>query len=355
MSGRVIIANCLVICCCLLSAPASAVTFNAFADVVFGDSSRAGETSSFELGKLDLWGTQFIDEDRKLKAFIELVVEPEDHDFVVDLERLWVEYAIDPKLKIRAGRFHTSLGFWNRVFHHGAHMQVSVGRPLFLEFEDEDNTILPVHTVGVMGIKIFEPAAGKLHIELQLGNGSHIHDDEINPSSKGDEDSNKEIVARLFFSPGFVNGLGLGVSYLNQTVSLDDGLGNISKLVDQTILVGDISYIANRTEIFLEYYAIENEDTAGISRTSTAWYAQGAYTFSEIWTPYVRYEFSENIDPGDPYFITLLTSEYSQTVFGVRYDINPNSSIKLEGRSVEEPGLIDNSSSSYWLQWTFAF
>jgi hypothetical protein len=341
--------------CCLLSASVSAVTFNAFADVVFGDSDRAGEISGFELGRLDLWGTHIIDEERKLKAFIELVVESEDDEFIIDLERLWVEYAIDPKFKIRAGRFHTALGYWNRVFHHGAHMQVSVGRPLFLGFEDKDTAMLPSHTVGVMAVKDFEPAVGKLRVELQIGNGTHIHVNELNPSISGDEDNDKAIVARLFFSPRFIDGLGLGISYLSQEISFKDDVGNISDLVDQNILVADVSYIANKTEIFLEYYVIENEDTAGITHTSTAWYAQGTYTFSEKWTPYLRYEFSKDIDPNDPYFITLLTSEYSQTVVGVRYDINYNSSIKLEGRSLDEPSLIDSSSSSIWAQWTFAF
>lgn len=356
MSGRVMIANCLVMCCCLISAPASAVTFNAFADVVFGDSSRADAPSGFELGTLDLWGTQIIDEDEKLKVFFELVVEPKEHDFVVDLERLWVEYAVNPKTKIRAGRFHTSLGYWNRTFHHGAHIQVSVDRPRFLGFEHRGAAMLPIHTVGVMGIADFEPAAGKLRIEVQLGNGSHINIDELNPSNAGDTNNNKEMVARLFFSPGFVDGLGLGLSYLNQTVSWDtSGTGNIIKLVDQNILVGDISYSARQAELLLEYYSIDNEDTAGISRTSTAWYAQGAYTFSETWTPYVRYEFSKDIDPDDPYFLTLLTNEYSQTVLGIRYDLTHTSSVKLEARSLEEPGLINSSSSSYWMQWTFAF
>ena len=355
MSGRATVKNCLVMVCCLFSLPATAVTFNAFFDVVFESSDSAGKVSGFELGKLDLWGSHVLDEDRRIKAFFELVIEESSiGDFKFEPERLWMEYAVNQQLKIRAGRFHTALGYWNRTFHHGAHMQTSVFRPLFLEFEDEALAMLPSHTVGVMVLANFKPAAGNLHLELQAGNGSYYDGVQLNPNSSGDVDNNKAIATRVVFSPDYFQGLGLGLSYYTSAVS-EDSAGNIIKLVDQTIVAGELSYNQNNTEIILEYFSINNEDTAGISRTSTAWYAHGAYTIFDIWTPYVRYETLEDIDLSDPYFNRLGTFRYEHAIFGVRYDLADNSSIKIEAMHMDIPAAVDSTVNSLRSQWTLAF
>ncbi len=365
MSNKKFVIGFLVCISLLFSVPpAMALSLNLFGDATFGDSSKSGDVAGFSLGQLDLWATQKIDREGKMKGFVEFVIESPGGGFVVDLERIWVSYNqnIGPvAAQVRAGRFHTSLGYWNRVHHHGAHMQTSVFRPLFLDFEDGDTAILPTHIIGIMGIADLDLGLGILHLELQVGNGSYYDGGELNPNNAGDVDQDKGIATRIVFSPAAIEGLGGGFSlYVNPT-SMDDGTGSgaVIDLVNQRIYVVDLSYVENNIEFIFEHYWISNEDKrTGFSqttRTSTAWYVQGGYTFFEAVTPYVRHENFENMSVADPYFATLGSSEYSQTVVGTRFDIVQNSSVKLEGRFVQEPAAMGGSSQSYWMQWTFGF
>jgi len=348
---RKVILSLVAVCWSMLSMSASALELHAFADVTYSDSSRSGENPGFSLGQLDLWGTHVIDKEGKLKTFVELVVESPGSGFVLDLERLWVEYDVNPNFRVRAGRFHTSLGYWNRTYHHGSHMQTTVFRPLFLDFEDGPTAIMPTHTVGLMGVGDFNMAQGDLHLEVQLGNGAYFNGAELDPNNAGDADKGKALVGRLVFKPAAVDGLGIGVSYLNNPVSQLTG-GVVVDLVDQQIYGLDAAYDENDLELIFEYFSLNNKDTAGTSRTSSAWYFQAGYAYSEVLMPYFRYEEMKDIDASDPYFITLGTTEYSQSVLGVRYDLVDNSSLKLEARSLDEP---TESSDSYWMQWTMAF
>jgi len=350
MPGK-IVASVFAACLSILTLPASALDLNAFGDITYGNSSKNGENPGFSLGQLDLWGTHIIDEDRKMKAFMEVVIESSDDGFVVDLERLWIDYALKPNIHVRGGRFHSSLGHWNRKYHHGSQVQTTVFRPLFLDFEDGSTAILPTHIVGLMGVANFDMEQGTLHMEVQVGNGSYFNGSELDPNNGGDVDSGKAIVGRAVFKPDMLEGLAMGVSLFNNPVSQLSG-GAIVDLVDQQIYDIDIVYDENDYEILFEHYWIKNKDTVGTSRTSTAWYAQLGYAFTQSMMPYFRYENMKDVDANDPYFLALATSQYSQSLVGVRYDLNDSSSLKLEGRSLSEPG---ESSNSFWLQWTFAF
>lgn len=349
------------------TAPAIAVDLNVFGDVTFGDSEETGEVSGFSLGQLDFWATHKIDPDGRFRTFLELVVESPGEGFIVDLERLWVEFRPASAFRVRGGRFHTSLGHWNRAFHHGTHMQTTVFRPLFLDFEDGKSAILPTHMVGLMGVADQDIGAGHFHFEFQFGNGSSFEQGgELNPGSSGDVDSEKGLAARLIFAPTFLEGLGIGSSFYLNDISLTTGGVVTSDLVDQMIYQADLTFLDQfdtNIEFIFEHYWVVNEDGAGKSETTTVWYVQLAKTFRDMATPYVRYEAFENIHD-DPYFRALgftgpgaTKSEYTQVVYGARFDfdiaIGAATSVKVEGRTTDEPGK--GSINSYWLQWTFGF
>lgn len=346
----------IVYCSIFILATADALQLHAFGDVTFENTTKSGEAPGFKLGQLDLWATQKIDRQGKLKTFLELVIESPGEGFLIDLERLWVSYTFMPELELRAGRFHSSLGYWNQMHHHGGHMQTTVFRPLFLDFEDGSTAILPTHIVGAMGIVDIGTGLGGLRFELQYGNGSSYNGSEIDPGSSGDLDTDKGIITRVVFSPAAIEGLGAGFSFYTNSIT---NTAMMSDLVDQKIYVADLTYFENNIEFIFEYYWVSNKDKRSgfseTSRTSPAWYVQGGYTFSDILTPYARYEYLDDIDSADPYFTTLGTTQYTQTVLGARYDIVQNSSVKIEGRFKDEPAAQGGSSESYHLQWTFGF
>ncbi|MFQ5560720.1 MAG: hypothetical protein ACE5FU_09060 [Nitrospinota bacterium] len=364
---------------------ATALEINGFGDITYSDSSKEVEDGgdnhgSFTLGQLDLWGTQRIDQDGKMKAFMELVVENDGEGFVVDLERLWVEYAVLPSVKIRGGRFHISMGHWNRTHHHGAHMQTSVSRPAFLDFEDGESAIFPSHMIGLMALADAGYEFGNFHLEIQFANGSSIKSvgttkepaAEIEPNNVIDVDNSKSIAARLIFSPTVIEGLNLGFSFVTNKV-LDDSTGALLPLVRQNIFETDITYQENNVEFIFEHYWINDRNDVqgsvdnGANYTSTAYFVQLGYTLFEALTPYVRWEYLDNINKDDVYFKALQPEnttvadpdykEYYQLIYGARYDLNYNSSVKIEGRSVsEDPSDFNKETSSVFLaQWTFAF
>jgi len=243
--------------------PVWAVDLHAFGDITYEDNDTTGGTSGFGLGQLDFWATHRIDEEGKMKAFLEIVVENAD-GWVIDLERLWVEYTLRSNIAIRGGRFHTSLGYWNREYHHGAHMQLTTFRPLFLDFEDGDFGIFPSHSVGLMGVADFDTGAGFWHYELQYGNGStflstedragNITPGEIDPKNVGDVDDGKGIAMRLKFFPSMVEGLGFGVSGVFNKVNEErtndlTGDTDVFTLSDQRITAFDVSYVENNFDL----------------------------------------------------------------------------------------------------------
>jgi len=375
MMKKRLILSLMVGLCLSWASPGNALDLSAFGDVTFSDSNN-GDPSGFSLGQLDFWATQKLGPEGKFKAFLELVVESPGSGFVVDLERLWVQYALLPGFDARAGRMHTSLGYWNRVHHHGAHMQTTVSRPLFLDFEDGETAVLPTHTVGVMSLINLDTSATGINIELQAGNGASHNGEEIDPNNVGDNDDSKGLAARVLFSPHALDGLGLGFSFnynkLNQTLINNDvnGDGNLDTTpsvteqdwVDQMIYEVDITFVdklETGIEFIAEYYVVDNEDPAGKSYSTSFWYVQAGKTLFDFATPYVRYESFEDVDAGDPYFKTLGTTEYSLGLVGVRFDFNltqgAETALKVEVGFKDEPEALGGSSESYAVQWTFGF
>ncbi len=360
--------------CFFWTSPGNALDLNVFGDVTFSDSNLSGEPSGFSLGQLDFWATQQLGPEGRFKTFLELVVESPGEGFVVDLERIWVQYSLTPRIDLRAGRVHTSLGYWNRIHHHGSHMQTTVARPLFLDFEDGETAVLPTHTVGVMSIINLDSSSGGITIELQVGNGASHNGEELDPNNVGDNDDSKALAARLVFSPYALDGLGIGFSFnynhLEQIILNNDvnGDGQVdvnpisitSDWVDQMIYSVDLTFVDKLTtgiEFISEYYVVDDEDPAtGNSHTTSFWYVQAGKTFFDFVTPYARYESFEDLDMRDPYFKTLGTTEYSLGLLGTRFDFNlvsgAESSIKIEARAKDEAA---GSSESYAVQWTFGF
>ena len=128
----------------LSSQSGHAFELNGFADVSFTKSTEGADefrNGDFAFGTLDLYFAQTLDD---IDILLELGVEEGDE---MDVERVTIGYTFSDALKVRAGRFHTPLGFWNTSYHHGVQLQPTIERPDFLKFED-DGVILPVHVIG---------------------------------------------------------------------------------------------------------------------------------------------------------------------------------------------------------------
>ncbi|MBI5560031.1 MAG: hypothetical protein HY883_02005 [Deltaproteobacteria bacterium] len=334
--------------------PQFGMNLGAFGDLNFSTGNRERKNDSFSIGEVSLYSTSNIGE--RLNFLLELGVEfkrnesGEIDETHVDIERLWAGYTFSDFLIARAGRFHSALGYWNRAYHHGKHLFVTVGRPFFLNFED-DNGVIPIHIVGVefSGTKL--TSIGRFRYDLEAGNGPRMKEDSMVPAknnlavnSTSDDNNSKQVVARFVLEPKAVSGLVVGIS--GTTFTVEKASSTIS--VNEAIYGADVYFKRGLLEFIAEYFRFRNRDAS-----ANAYYLQIAYTLDRF-TPYFRYE-TLNSDKDDPYLGALSGGgQRFQYIGGVKYDIDfINSSLKAQYRYDDEED--ENIHNVFELQWAFHF
>ncbi|MFZ3072736.1 MAG: hypothetical protein WA162_05810 [Thermodesulfobacteriota bacterium] len=322
----------------------------AFGDINYLTDSREKRNKSFSVGSLGLYVTG--DNNDRLNFLIEMVVVSHNDRSSIDLERVWVGYAFDDLLTVRAGRFHTALGYWNREYHHGRHLFLSVDRPFFLKFEDTGG-VIPVHIVGLELAGMKEFGGGRLKYVFEAGNGPGLmtdphgsvpHNQGLTPRTLTDNNDEKQFVLRLVLDSVSVKGLSIGVS--GTRYKAENYLKTIS--VTETVYGLDAHYVKGGLDLLGEYFRFENS-----REDADAYYAQAAYSIGRF-TPYLRYErlSSNSVDP----YLGRLTGGAArhQNIAGVRYEIDPAySSLKAQfRRDIKKDG---DDFDVFEFQWTFHF
>lgn len=316
-----------------------------FGDVNYSTKSREHPHDSFHIHETSLYGTANYGE--RLNFLAEIAFEDEE----ADIERIWAGYTFNDMLIIRAGKFHTAMGYWNKSYHHGRQLFTTVDRPFFLNFE-HDGGVLPIHITGleIEGSKVF--GIGRLKYEFELGNGPKFEevpetqvttDRMLDSNMSSDNNSSKQPILRVSLRPSAVQGLSVGVFATNFEV---DTVTIPKTGLDETIYGADISYAGNNFEFITEGFLFHNPDGDG-----NACYGQLSYTSGD-WTPYARYERLE-VQGGDPYFKDLPDGvDRRQTIAGLKYDIDPlRSNFKFQYRHDD----ATNDYDVFETQWAFHF
>lgn len=309
-----------------------------FGDVNYSTKSREHAQEAFFINELAIYSTASYGE--RLNFFTEIAFAQEEME--VDIERAWAGYTVNDLLILRAGKFHTALGYWNKTYHHGKQFFHTVDRPFFLAFE-HDGGVMPMHITGleVEGGKTFP--VGRLKYEFQLGNGPALKEDMrvLDPNDTSDNNSSKQPVIRISFKPSAISGLSAGLSATAYEVNTSTRKG-----VDEAVYGVDIYYSGKGLEFISEGFLFRNSDGSG-----NACYVQLAYA-KDTWTPYARFERLE-VEKGDPYFADIENGfDRSQTILGVRYDMDPViSSLKFQYRRDDS----DRDYDVFETQWSFHF
>ncbi len=350
----------------LLPLGAQAVEFGIFADVTASDTTNAGDNPGFALGMLDFYATQAISE--RSRGFVELVFENGPDGMVTDLERLWVSYAVDTRLNLAAGRFHSPLGQWNRRYHHGAILQDTVSRPFFLDYEDGSSAVLPLHIVGLMANGELESEGGTFSYEFAVANGPSIDTSngyhpaaevkpEIDINVASDPNRDKSLLARLVYQPMSLP-LEFGAFGMRNVVADSASSGNIEggrygdPLVEQMVYGLDAAAELGRLELLGEIYRFRNKNRVGVpgSYDATAYYLQVGARVHERFKLVGRYA-NLDFDENDSYFRLLGTERMDRLVAGVRFDLDEASTVKFElSRSRPEEHA---DYTTYFVQWAF--
>ena len=334
-----------------------AFELNGFADVSFTKSTDGADefrNGDFAFGALNLYLAQTLDD---IDILVELVVEKGD---VLDLERLTLGYTFSDALRLRGGRFHTPLGFWNTSYHHGVQLQPTIDRPHFLRFED-DGGILPVHVIGGYISGRAGTAVGAIEYGAMLGNGPRIISEDgavnvLHPNNISDNNNSKAIAFNAAISPSAIEGLKIGFSgHIAEIESDATVISGIVSDLDQTIFGAALTYSIGNIHLASEYFSIKDTDNSGATDedfTSNAYYGLITYTLLDKYVPYLMYE-NISVKEDDPYFTSLGTADTQEMIAGLRYNINYRSAVKGEYRRIIDIGDLDWN--EYAVQWTLAF
>jgi hypothetical protein len=125
-----------------------------------------------------------------------------------------------------------------------------------------------------------------------------------------------------------------------------DAAGSVEARTRVSMTGGYFYYDAHDWEGIGEYYRFRNKDLTGGTGTHPSWagFAQLGYTFNDLWTPFYRWE-KAALDLTDAYFATQASGRnYSRNVLGLRYNLNANTALKIEGNRTRETILGEEKS-----------
>ena len=336
------------------------LVFKGFSEVGFNYSkTSAASSNSFFIGKIDLFMTKSLSD--KVRFLGEVAFElNESNSGAVDPERLWIQYEVNPWLKIKVGRVHTALGYWNNLYHHGSYLQTTVNRPHIYEFE-EDGGILPTHSTGIEFRGQGSCGDARCGYIANLANGRGPEPEP--PQGIDDADHSKAVSLLVYYE--LENGIQFGFNIYSdhmpggtKTTQAADSTGTVKETTttlpqgEELILGTHFVWIADQVEFLTEYIRIQHKynTTGDADANLDGFYGQLAYHISDYYMPYLRFEFLKT-DVTDVYTNTSDDREIS--ILGLKYELTANSSLKAEFSYTALKNGIDTQKAD--LNWSFGW
>jgi hypothetical protein len=326
---------------------ADRLRFNVFGDVGYLATDRKATTNTFEIGSLDLFMTSRLSENVSALAEI-LFIPARDNSISPDVERLLLQYRHNDYFKFGIGRYHTTIGYYNTVFHQGAWFETAIGRPFMYEFDDKGG-FLPLQEVGVTTSGRIP--SGKLGLEYvaEVGNG-RSHSSMESAQNRQDQDNGKSFNVSLVAHPNWISGLQTGFSFYHDNLTFADGINH-----GETTTTVHVMYLNSRYEFLNEGMLVRHTDVTGTRRVfhTPGFYTQVSRRFGG-YRPYFRYSYV-NPPADDPIYTdptdTTHVTRQNGLSAGVRYDFTEHTAAKLQYDRLS----IRNQHSSNGLATQFAF
>ncbi len=297
-----------------------------------------GTTNAFSAPRLELFLTST---QGKLAFLAETMFEVgEANEFGIDMERIEVGYLFSDRFRLRVGRFHTAIGYYNDAYHHGRYFQMTVDRPTMVRFEDEGG-LIPAHSVGLHGDgRLPVGGAGNIRYDAEVTNGRGATPGEVDNLT--DPNNGKMYNLRLRFEPSSIDGLVIGGSATYDVIAAaqaDPLLPLVS--LREMIFGGHLAYLENRIHVIGEYLFISHENaSAGWTGHTQSAFMELGYDAGII-GPYVRGEwvhFPADTLTNDPFFaqnaLFLTRGSSKSGIVGVKSLLSDYLAVKLEGEYV---------------------
>ena len=299
--------------------------------------------SSFQAGEFDLLMTSRLSDN--LSFLAEVVLGPDDtNEFGVDIERYQLTYRASRYFAASAGRFHTSIGYYNTAYHHGNWFATAEGRPIMYLFEDSGG-ILPVHMVGVsFGGEVPNTEKFGLHWVAEVGNGLASNSNVAESVQNFYSDRNyKATNLAVYIKPQFVPGLQVGGSWYHD-VLYPTGLSAVTQNIESAYVV----YFSSDWEFLNEGVLLTNRLGGEPFRSPMA-YGQVARKFG-IYKPYFRYQYV-NDKYNDP--VNLLEGRYYGPSVGMRIDLSEFAAFKVQFNHLYQSRQLAGNGLDAQMAFTF--
>jgi hypothetical protein len=311
---------------------AADVNLNVYGDVDYVvQRDPAGTTNSFASPRLELFLTATQD---RLAFLAETMFEVGDNnEFSVDIERVEVAYIFADWFRVRAGRFHTAIGYYNDAYHHGRYFQTTVDRPEMVRFEDEGG-LIPAHSVGLHADgRLTIGNLGSVRYDADLANGRGATPAEV--TNLFDRNNGKMINFRLRLEPSIPDGLIVGANVLVDSIDAQpDPTMPATVFVRETMLGAHLAYLENNIHLIAEYLRVTHRYT-GMTGITQAGFVEAGYVI-RAFTPYVRGEverFPVSLFT-DPFFsqnVLAIRGSGKTGVAGLKFTASDYIALKLEG------------------------
>jgi hypothetical protein len=306
--------------------------FHGYADVDFQRNVNGTQTKKFDLGEIDLFGTERLSP--HLTALMEVVFETDDQQLVasvpVNVERLLLQYRGNDFFNVDIGSYRTAIGYYSTAYLRGAWLQTAISRPKMFTFEDQGG-FLPLHAVGVSVNGRIPSGDLNLHYVVEAGSSRNYGD----TAGLGlDYSFNHATNLAIYAQPLGVPGLEIGFSTYHGQFSPAAGYQ-----LDRAVWMVHFVYVRGRVEFLNEGMRIGMQDVlVSGSGTGLGFYSQIAYRIASSWKPYARVEYLNAYGTG--VLETPVDRQYVpwRTVFtgGVRYDLTESVALKFElGRETD--------------------
>ena len=298
------------------------------------------------LGNVDLLISSRLSE--KLSVLGELNIEAESNgEFIIDPERLLLQYDHSNYLTVAAGKYHSAIGYYNTVYHHGKWFETAATRPRIMEFEDKGG-ILPIHNLGVSVSGQIPSGKLGLNYIAQLGNGGAPHyvrqDTGLAPLSV-EPRKGKSYLLGLNARPAGINGLQIGSSIYRDSYE-QEGTARIQG----TILNSHVVFQRPGFEFLNEFFWLRHsEATKKLNWDSIAAYSQISHRINK-YRPFIRYQYM-NINKNDPFWGDV--GRIHGPSVGVRYELSDFAALKLEFERLNK--LNHAATNGITLQLSFTF
>ena len=288
---------------------------------------REGTSDGFSAAKLELFTTA---NSGNWSFLAETLFEAgEDNEFGVDVERIQINYLYRDWLRVAIGRFHTAVGYYNDGFHHGAFFMPATARPQIVQFED-DGGLIPAHSVGVHIDGRFPLGESHLRYDIDLGNGRASNREIV--QVEHDTNRPKSFNVRLRYEPaGAAEGLIIGANlYFDSIPARDPGTLPPLGALREWLTGFHAVYIEHDLHLVAEAYAIEHSELDnGANHWTYAAFVEAGRTFDKV-MPFVRYEWTQFPDEGDPFYERTADDGYQAVTVGVKHSTSENIALKLQ-------------------------